>query len=1046
MIVVLVLLSLASVPASQVVLGQTTVYDEPFNYSDGTTAPGDGSWSLSNNGLSPDVFSVQSNALQLTDASDGGSGGVEFETKSIDISNFSTVDFSLDVSEDGDHESSDFVDVEFSTDGGSTFTKITDWNGNGSTSHTLVGDKPNDSDWGSTTVTRSGLAGSQLVLRVTMRNNAGSEDIRLDNVEVTSSPTVQFTAGSGTVNETEGTTTLSIEILSPPSGTSVTADVVFNGGNSSASSGDVSSFGTKSVTFPSGAADGNTQSVTVSLSSDGAAEGSETALFDLENVSGGSATAASPSQFDLTIQDAVSNHSGDVFITEIMPDPDAVSDGDGEYVELYNATASDIDLSGWSIEDGDGDSDELGVTVPARGFVVLCKNDETGSNGNLRSCDFDYANRIDLENTGDVIKLLDGNSNEVDRVNYDGGTNWPNSTGAAVVFTGTTDNNTGSNWAAAPQRERGFGLGGSETDKGSPGRNGTNQTLQPTTEVTGAAGWRMLSAPVGSITPNDLAAVNLVQGIDGNFPGADANLYQWPGGETSNTSWNEPSSATTDLTSNGQGFIWYVFGTAGTDFTDTPPFTLSVPGQPRTASVTTGSLGEGFHLLGNPYAQAFDISELNLAAQNFQTTIQIWDPSADSYQQVLQSSTSEDFIGPYQGFFVERTSGGSATLTFDAVGRRADPMGLKSGEEGPPHVEFRLVGRDGGGSVLTRDEALTLHAPEGAAAGWDVHDATKLTPLSGRYATAAFRGPLGDETRLQSVASIPSVLPEEGVELPVSLQLQGTDPVDTFVLSWPTWRQVPEEWSVTLHDTATDSTVDLRSRASYAFSLSESKAQSVPPPRSPLELPSQLQARAQSGNSRFVLTVERSSIPVELAALHVTLSDGAAQLTWTTASETNNAGFHVEHRGPNADRFASAGFVEGHGTTDTPQQYRFRTDPLDPGRHVFRLRQVDLDGTATRSDTVSTRVPLGPEAQMDAAPTPLRSQTTVTLRLRTRQEVEVALYDVLGRRVRILHDAPLAPDRPHRLQMDARGLSSGLYLLRAHGERFQATRRVTVVR
>ncbi len=327
-----------------------------------------------------------------------------------------------------------------------------------------------------------------------------------------------------------------------------------------------------------------------------------------------------------------------------------------------------------------------------------------------------------------------------------------------------------------------------------------------------------------------------------------------------------------------------------------------------------------------------------------------------------------------------------------------------------------------------------------------MHDASKLTPLSGRYLTAAFRDSSGSDVRLQSVMSIPQGLPSGGLELPVSLQMQAADSVDTVRLSWPTFRNVPDAWGLALYDSAADSTVNLRTNSSYSFSLSTSKAQSAPAPRSPLALPTPLRAKAQSDSARFVLTVQPTPIPVELASFEATASGSAAQLTWATASETNNAGFHVERRGPESDGFASMGFVEGHGTTTQPQRYRYRTRSLRPGRHIFRLRQVDLDGSETRSDTISVRLRLAEAATMAVAPNPVQTRATATLRVRAEQSVTVALYDILGRRVRTVHEGPLAPNRAHTLRIDADALSSGLYLLRANGERFQETRRVTVVR
>ena len=47
---------------------------------------------------------------------------------------------------------------------------------------------------------------------------------------------------------------------------------------------------------------------------------------------------------------------GDVVINEIMQNPSAVFDSDGEWFELINTTNNPIDIDGWTIEDNDVDS------------------------------------------------------------------------------------------------------------------------------------------------------------------------------------------------------------------------------------------------------------------------------------------------------------------------------------------------------------------------------------------------------------------------------------------------------------------------------------------------------------------------------------------------------------------------------------------------------------------------------------------------------------------------------------------------------------------
>ena len=64
------------------------------------------------------------------------------------------------------------------------------------------------------------------------------------------------------------------------------------------------------------------------------------------------------------------------------------------------------------------------------------------------------------------------------------------------------------------------------------------------------------------------------------------------------------------------------------------------------------------------------------------------------------------------------------------------------------------------------------------------------------------------------------------------------------------------------------------------------------------------------------------------------------------------------------------------------------------------------------------------------------------------QEVQLRLYDVLGRRLATLYDGPLPAQesRAMPLRPDDLGLSSGAYFLRLVGEDGTRTRRLTMVR
>jgi hypothetical protein len=190
-----------------------------------------------------------------------------------------------------------------------------------------------------------------------------------------------------------------------------------------------------------------------------------------------------------------------------------------------------------------------------------------------------------------------------------------------------------------------------------------------------------------------------------------------------------------------------------------------------------------------------------------------------------------------------------------------------------------------------------------------------------------------------------------------------------------------------------------------------------------------------------------TDLPVELAGFSANVDASSVVLTWRTLSETNNSGFEVQQRRGEDGSYQTVGFREGQGTTTEATTYRFRVDDLEPGTYTFRLKQIDADGTATFSDEVRATLELkSAYTWTKVAPNPMRRSGEITMQVRKKQDVTVELYDVLGRRIQELHRGALAPGTTHRFQLDAASLPSGTYLLRARGETFRATQRVTVVR
>jgi hypothetical protein len=111
--------------------------------------------------------------------------------------------------------------------------------------------------------------------------------------------------------------------------------------------------------------------------------------------------------------------SGELVISEIMYNPNAVTDTAGEWLELYNPGSSAVNLNGWSIKDYGTDSFTISedFIVQPGSYAVLCKNTDTALNGGI-ACDIGYTG-ITLGNTADAIILVNPDNAMSDEVQYD---------------------------------------------------------------------------------------------------------------------------------------------------------------------------------------------------------------------------------------------------------------------------------------------------------------------------------------------------------------------------------------------------------------------------------------------------------------------------------------------------------------------------------------------------------------------------------------------------------------------------------------------------
>lgn len=168
--------------------------------------------------------------------------------------------------------------------------------------------------------------------------------------------------------------------------------------------------------------------------------------------------------------------------------------------------------------------------------------------------------------------------------------------------------------------------------------------------------------------------------------------------------------------------------------------------------------------------------------------------------------------------------------------------------------------------------------------------------------------------------------------------------------------------------------------------------------------------------------------PVELVNFDVTASSQGAELAWSTASETNNAGFMIE-RSLDGNTWSDLDFVPALSQEVGDRNYTYTDSRASEGLNYYRLRQIDHNGTfehsAIRSAEISKR-----DVSFILAPNPAGDYTV----LRNAYD-EVQQFALLSSTGQVMAEYVLGAGELRRLDLSA--LGSGLYVVRSSQNAFR---------
>lgn len=181
-------------------------------------------------------------------------------------------------------------------------------------------------------------------------------------------------------------------------------------------------------------------------------------------------------------------------------------------------------------------------------------------------------------------------------------------------------------------------------------------------------------------------------------------------------------------------------------------------------------------------------------------------------------------------------------------------------------------------------------------------------------------------------------------------------------------------------------------------------------------------------------------VPVELVSFNFSVIGEEIQLSWQTATETNNQGFEIYRNG---NKIA---FVDGEGTTSETQDYSFVDKNLKSGIYNYRLNQLDFDGTQEVVGELTVYLTLPEQFTLEQNyPNPFNPSTTIKYSIPTSEFATLKVYDVLGNEVATLVNGEI-PAGSYEVEFIASGLSSGIYFYNLQAGSFAQTKKLILMK
>ena len=141
-----------------------------------------------------------------------------------------------------------------------------------------------------------------------------------------------------------------------------------------------------------------------------------------------------------------------------------------------------------------------------------------------------------------------------------------------------------------------------------------------------------------------------------------------------------------------------------------------------------------------------------------------------------------------------------------------------------------------------------------------------------------------------------------------------------------------------------------------------------------------------------------AELPISLLAFTATVANKSqVQLSWETASETNNQYFQVE-RSSDGVSFTKILVVDSKGNSAGSQSYTAEDNSPITGISYYRLKQTDIDGKSIYSKSIAINIAPG-DNELKAFPNPTTSILNLQVDNASARKLVFALFTIDGKLV-----------------------------------------------